>query len=105
MHAHARRGRLSLHPFAGASEVHSNILSVKWRHQSRQHGFTRMYNGGMHGGWAPLAQGQGFKVKTAGENEPLLVFLVLLALFIIGFGTGKTHVTFIDAIFAEILVT
>jgi hypothetical protein len=62
-----------------------------------------MYNSGMHGGWAPLAQGQGFKVENAGADERLLVLLVLVAIFIIGFSTGKTHVTFIDAIFTEIL--
>jgi hypothetical protein len=64
-----------------------------------------MCNGGMHGGWAHLAQGQGFKVETAAAIEPLLVLLVLVALLIIGFSTGKTHVTFIDAIFTEVLFT
>jgi hypothetical protein len=58
----------------------------------------------MHGGWAHLAQGQGFKVVTSRVEEPLLVFLFLLAIFIIGFGTGETHIAFIDAIFTEILL-
>jgi hypothetical protein len=49
-------------------------------------------------------KGQGFKIVTSGVEEPLLVFLFLLAIFIIGFGTGETHVAFIDAIFTEILL-
>ena len=49
-------------------------------------------------------KGQGFKVATSGADEPLLVLLFLFAIFIIGFRTGKTHVTFIDAIFAKILL-
>jgi len=49
-------------------------------------------------------KGQGFKVETSGTDEPLLVLLFLFAIFIIGFRTGETHVTFIDAIFAKILV-
>jgi hypothetical protein len=64
-----------------------------------------MDNGGMYGGWAHLAQGQGFKVKIAMSDELLLVLLVLVSLFIISFGTGKAHVPFIDAIFAEVLFT
>ena len=55
--------RLSTHPFADASEVHYNILSMKRRHQSRQRGFTRMYDGGMHGGWAHLGQGPGIQSR------------------------------------------
>ena len=39
----------------------TNILSMKRRHQSRQRGFTRMYDSGMHGGWARLAQGPGIQ--------------------------------------------
>ena len=83
----------------------TNRLSMKWRHQSRQRRFTRMYSSGMHGGWAHLAQGQGFKVSTSGAEEPLLVILFLVAFFIIGFCTGKTHITLIDAVFAKILLT
>ena len=49
-------------------------------------------------------KGQGFKVATSGADEPLLVLLFLFAIFIIGFRTGETHVTFIDAIFTEILL-
>jgi hypothetical protein len=49
-------------------------------------------------------KGQGFKVATSGADEPLLVLLFLFAIFIIGFRTGETHVTFIDAIFAKILI-
>jgi hypothetical protein len=64
-----------------------------------------MYNSGMHGGWADLAQGQGFTVETVGVAEFSLVLLVLITFFIIGFGTGKTHVAFIDTIFAEVLFT
>jgi hypothetical protein len=63
-----------------------------------------MYDGGMNGGWAHLAQGPGFKVVTSGVDEPLLVLLFLFAVFIIGFGAGETHVAFIDAIFTEILL-
>jgi len=48
-------------------------------------------------------KGQGFKIATSGVDEPLLVLLFLLAIFIIGFGTGETHVAFIDAIFTEIV--
>jgi hypothetical protein len=48
---------------------------------------------------------QGCKVMIAGADEPLLVLVLLLAIFIIGFGTGETHITFIDAIFAKILLT
>ena len=56
--------RLSIHPFADASEVYNSELSMKWRHQSRQRGFTRMYDGGMHGGWAHLAQGPGIQDRN-----------------------------------------
>jgi hypothetical protein len=49
-------------------------------------------------------KGQGFKVVTSGVEKPLLVFLFLLAIFIIGFGTGETHIAFIDAVFTEILL-
>jgi hypothetical protein len=49
-------------------------------------------------------KGQGFKVAIAGVSEPLLVLVFLFALFIISFGTGKTHVAFIDAIFTEVLL-
>ena len=51
-----------------------------------------------------LPKGQGIKVATSGVEEPLFVLLFLLSIFIIGFGTGETHVAFIDAIFAEILL-
>jgi hypothetical protein len=51
-----------------------------------------------------LPKGQGFKVATSGADEPLLALLFLFAIFIIGFRTGETHVTFIDAIFAKILI-
>jgi hypothetical protein len=50
-------------------------------------------------------KGQGFKGATAGVCEPLLVLVFLFAPFVISFGTGKTHVAFIDAIFTEILLT
>jgi hypothetical protein len=49
-------------------------------------------------------KGQGFEIAISGADEPLLVFLFLFAIFIIGFRTGETHVTFIDAIFAKILI-
>jgi hypothetical protein len=49
-------------------------------------------------------KGQGFKVAISGVDEPLLVVLFLFPLFIISFGTGKTHIAFIDAIFAKILL-
>jgi hypothetical protein len=49
-------------------------------------------------------KGQGFKIAISGADEPLLVLLFLFAIFIIGFRTGETHVTFIDAIFAKILI-
>jgi hypothetical protein len=49
-------------------------------------------------------KGQGFKVATAGADELLLVILFLFAIFIISFCTGKTHITFIDAVFAKILL-
>jgi hypothetical protein len=49
-------------------------------------------------------KGQGFKVVPSGVEKPLLVFLFLLAIFIIGFGTGETHIAFIDAVFTEILL-
>jgi hypothetical protein len=49
-------------------------------------------------------KGQGFKVVTSGVEAPLLVFLFLLAIFIIGFGTGEAHIAFIDAVFTEILL-
>jgi hypothetical protein len=41
---------------------------------------------------------------TSGADEPLLVLLFLFAILVIGFGTGETHVAFIDAIFTEILL-
>jgi len=47
---------------------------------------------------------QGFKIAISGANEPLLVLLFLFAIFIIGFRTRETHITFIDAIFAKILL-
>jgi hypothetical protein len=50
-------------------------------------------------------KGQGFKVATSQPDEPLLVLIFLIAIFIIGFRTGETHVAFIDAIFAKILLT
>jgi hypothetical protein len=49
-------------------------------------------------------KGQGFKIVTSGADEPLLVLLFLFAILVIGFGTGETHVAFIDAIFTEILL-
>jgi hypothetical protein len=49
-------------------------------------------------------RGQGFKIVTSGADEPLLVLLFLFAILVIGFGTGETHVAFIDAIFTEILL-
>ena len=49
-------------------------------------------------------KGQGFKVAISEVDERLLVLLFLFAIFIIGFGTGETHVAFIDAIFTEILL-
>jgi hypothetical protein len=48
---------------------------------------------------------RGVKVTTCEVDEPLFVFVFLFALFIIGFGTGETHIAFIDTIFAEILLT
>jgi hypothetical protein len=68
--------RLSIHPFAAASEVHYNVLSMKRRHQSRLRGFTRRYDGGIHGGWAHLAQGPGiqgrdFWSRRAATRPPL----------------------------------
>jgi hypothetical protein len=53
---------------------------------------------------SPRPQGEGYSVAGSGAEEPLLVLLFLFSLFIVGFGTGKTHVTFIDAIFTEILL-
>jgi hypothetical protein len=41
-------------------------------------------------------KGQGFKVAISGADEPSLVLLFLFTIFIIGFRTGETHVTFID---------
>jgi hypothetical protein len=53
----------------------------------------------------PKGQGlQGVYIATPGAEEPLLVLLFLFAIFIVSFGTGETHVTFIDAIFTEILL-
>jgi hypothetical protein len=53
---------------------------------------------------SPRPQGEGYSVAGSGAEEPLLVLLFLFAIFIIGFRTGETHVTFIDAIFTEILL-
>jgi hypothetical protein len=53
---------------------------------------------------SPRPQGEGYSVAGSGADEPLLVLLFLFAIFIIGFRTGETHVTFIDAIFTEILL-
>ena len=50
-------------------------------------------------------KGQGRKVAISRVDERLLVLLFLFAIFIIGFCTGETHVAFIDAIFAKILLT
>jgi hypothetical protein len=99
------RGWSGLDPFAGVFAWHAGMISVNWRHRSRQRRIIRMYKRGMDGGWAHPAQGQGFNVETAGSAECSLLLLILLTLFIIGFGTGKTHVTFVNAIFAKVLFT
>jgi hypothetical protein len=52
----------------------------------------------------PRRQSQGCSVARSGAEEPLLVLLILFGILIVSFGTGETHVTFIDAIFTEILL-
>jgi hypothetical protein len=51
-----------------------------------------------------LPKGQGIKVTTSEVEEPLLVLLFRLSIFVVGFGTGEAHVAFVDAIFTEILL-
>jgi hypothetical protein len=53
---------------------------------------------------SPRPQGEGYSVAGSGAEEPLLVLLFLFTISIVSFGTGETHVTFIDAIFAKILL-
>jgi hypothetical protein len=49
-------------------------------------------------------KGPGSNVSISGVEAPLLVLLFVFAIFIVGFGTGETHVALIDAIFAKILL-
>jgi hypothetical protein len=53
---------------------------------------------------SPRPEGQGANVSTSGVEAPLLVLLFVFDIFVVGFGTGETHVTFIDAVFTEILL-
>jgi hypothetical protein len=51
---------------------------------------------------SPRQEGRGYSVVGAGG--PLLVLLFLFSFFVIGFRTGKTHVTFVNTIFTKILL-
>jgi hypothetical protein len=53
---------------------------------------------------SPRPEGQGSNVSAPAAEAPLFVLLFVFGLVIVGFGTGKAHVPFIDAIFTEILL-
>jgi hypothetical protein len=57
-------------------------------------------------GWtgSPRPQGQGAHVSLSEVDAPSLVLFFVFAILIVSFGTGETHVPFIDAIFTEILL-
>jgi hypothetical protein len=53
---------------------------------------------------SPHPKGRRLYTATSEAEAPLLVLLFVFTIFIVGFSAGETHVTFIDAIFTEILL-